>query len=254
MQRAAAHHLPLPVAGRSSNGEQRGLAPLDDAPPRRKYLGRIDPDRLTADDFRSDHGSAPGPVSKVVKRLCDVSIGFCLLVGLIPLLAVTAVAIRLDSRGPVFDCQPRVGRLDRPFTLLRFRCMTTDLGPGFGRRRLREARITRIGGFLRASGIEALPQLINLVRGDLSLVGPRPERPHVVGQMARSIRLYHQRHDVRPGLTGWAEVNLGAGGTVEDARKKLAYDLYYVKHHGLMLDLVTVLATVCIGLSRQSSG
>ncbi|WP_428531244.1 sugar transferase [Rhodopila sp.] len=254
MQRAAAHHLPVPVAGLSSNGERRGLPLLDDAAPRRKYIGRINPDRMTAEDFRCEHGLAPGAVSKALKRLCDVAIGGCLLIGLLPLLAMTAVAIRLDSRGSVFDCQPRVGLLDRPFTLLRFRCMTTDLGLGFGRRRPREARITRIGGFLRASGIEALPQLINLVRGDVSLVGPRPERPHVVGQMARSIRLYHQRHDVRPGLTGWAEVNLGAGGTVEDARKRLAYDLYYVKHHGLILDLVTLLATVCIGLPRRGDG
>ena len=254
MQRMAAHHSPVPVAGLSSNGGRRGLALLDPAAARRSHLGRIDPDRLTAEDFRPGQGLTPGPVSTAIKRLLDAAIGGCLLVGLLPLLVMAAVAIRLDSRGPVFDGQPRVGRLDRPFTLLRFRCMTTDLGPGFGRRRPREPRITRIGGLLRASGIEALPQLINLVRGDLSLVGPRPERPHVVGRMARAIRLYHQRHDVRPGLTGWAEVNLGGGGSVEDARKRLGYDLYYVKHHGLMLDLVTVLATICIGLSRRGGG
>ncbi|WP_428493284.1 sugar transferase [Rhodopila sp.] len=253
MQRTAAHRSPLPVAG-LSNRERRGLALLAPAAPRRSHLGRIDPDRLTAEDFCSGQGLTPGAASRAIKRLLDGVIGGCLLVGLLPLLVMAAMAIRLDSRGPVFDCQPRVGWLDRPFTLLRFRCMTTDLATGFDRRRAREARVTRVGGFLRASGIEALPQLINLVRGDVSLVGPRPERPHVVGQMARAIRLYHQRHDVRPGLTGWAEVNLGAGGSVEDARKRLAYDLYYVKHHGLMLDLVTMLATICIGLSRRGGG
>ena len=209
------------------------------------YRGRIDPWTLTKDDFRPDPGFGAKQIWSTLKRLCDLLIGGFLLVLLLPLLALIAMAIKLDSGGPIFDRQRRVGVLDRPFTLFRFRSMTADkewAGPA-------ERQITRVGRCIRFSRIDRLPQLANVIRGEMSLVGPRPERAHVVGQLARTIPLYHQRHDVRPGLIGWAQVKLGHGDCPEDARERLAHDLYYVKNNGVMLDLIILTTAVQVALS-----
>ena len=158
----------------------------------------------------------------------------------LPLMALTALAIKIDSPGPVFYRQQRIGRFDKPFTLFKFRSMTVDAEAGGNPRwaQQQDPRVTRVGRFIRATRIDELPQLVNVLRGEMSLVGPRPERPHFVEQLARVIPFYRQRAYVKPGLTGWAQVNFPYGASVEDAREKLAYDLYYVKNRTLLLDLL----------------
>jgi lipopolysaccharide/colanic/teichoic acid biosynthesis glycosyltransferase len=235
------------------DGRRRGVRIPGTAAVQQGYLKRIDLHTLTDENYWLPRGIISGRVSAALKRLCDLVIGCCLLVGLLPVMAVTAMAIKIDSRGPIFDCQRCVGWLDKPFTLFKFRSLTSEgCGPRWTRRA--DPRITRVGRFIRASRIDRLPQLANVVRGEMSLVGPRPERPHQVGQLARAIPFYHQRHDVRPGLTGWAQVNLRGGASVEDAREKLAYDLFYVKNRSTMLDLIILISTVRVVLLRQGTG
>ena len=250
MQRAVAQHFPRGASavdtGTVSARDSRGIRTANAAAFQETYLGRIDLRRLTDDDFQSGCDFTAPRRSAPLKRLCDVVIGGGVLVALLPLLAITAAAIKIDSRGPVFCCQTRVGRFDRPFTLFGFRGMSSDAemtGAPHGVYRP-NPRITRVGRFIRATRIDQLPQLANVIRGDISLVGPRAERPALVGQLARAIPFYHQRHNVRPGLTGWAQVHSGRGGALQDARETLAYDLYYVKNRSIMLDLIILLSTL----------
>ena len=219
------------------------------------YLGRVDLDALTADRFLAGDRHSRGRVSAGVKRLCDIVIGSLMLVLALPAMVSAAVAIKLDSPGPVFYRQERVGRFGKTFTIFKFRSMTVN-AEACGKPRWaqkEDPRVTRVGRFIRASRIDELPQLANIIRGDMSLVGPRPERPHFVEQLARAIPFYHQRAYVKPGLTGWAQVNYPYGASVEDAREKLAYDLFYVKHRTVWLDLVTLLSTVRVVLFRDGA-
>jgi exopolysaccharide biosynthesis polyprenyl glycosylphosphotransferase len=219
------------------------------------YLGRVDLDALTADRFLAGDRHSRGRVSAGVKRLCDIVIGSLMLVLALPAMVSAAVAIKLDSPGPVFYRQERVGRFGKTFTIFKFRSMTVN-AEACGKPRWaqkEDPRVTRVGRFIRASRIDELPQLANIIRGDMSLVGPRPERPHFVEQLARAIPFYHQRAYVKPGLTGWAQVNYPYGASIEDAREKLAYDLFYVKHRTVWLDLVTLLSTVRVVLFRDGA-
>jgi lipopolysaccharide/colanic/teichoic acid biosynthesis glycosyltransferase len=164
------------------------------------------------------------------------------------------VLILAESPGPVIYRQERVGLGGKPFTIWKFRSMRNDAeraGPIWAA--LGDARVTRIGAFIRKVRIDELPQLVNILRGDMSLVGPRPERPHFVTQLAAQIPLFHERAQVKPGLTGWAQVNYPYGASVEDARAKLSYDLYYIKHRSVLLDLVILLATVRVVLFQEGS-
>ena len=167
---------------------------------------------------------------------------------------VIAVLVRLDSPGPVLYRQERVGLAGRSFTLLKFRSMRSDAettGPAWAMQR--DPRVTRIGSFIRRTRIDELPQLINVLRGEMSFIGPRPERPHFVEQLAEAIPHYRERARVKPGLTGWAQVNFPYGASVEDARVKLSYDLYYVKHRSPLLDLAILFATVRVILFQEGS-
>ncbi len=161
-------------------------------------------------------------------------------------MALTAIAIKLDSAGPTLYSQERVGENGRVFKIYKFRSMRTD-AESAGKpvwARDRDHRITRIGRFIRKTRLDELPQLWNVMRGDMSFVGPRPERPFFVDQLARQIPFYLQRHAVKPGITGWAQVKYRYGSTVEDAMEKLRYDLYYIKHLSIVFDLTIVLDTV----------
>ncbi len=196
-----------------------------------------------------------GRLEQGLRRGIDIAGSLALLLFTLPLLLLTALAIRLDSPGPVFYRQERVGKGGQVFTLLKFRSMRRDAetagqprwaGPG-------DQRVTRVGRLIRLTRIDEIPQAINVLCGHMSLVGPRPERPAFVDQLSRAIPHYDDRAVVRPGITGWAQVNYPYGASVEDARMKLAYDLYYVKHRSLFLDLLILVATVRVVLFQEGS-
>jgi lipopolysaccharide/colanic/teichoic acid biosynthesis glycosyltransferase len=188
-----------------------------------------------------------GALSDAVRRARDVMGCLVLLVLVMPLLMVMACLIKLDSRGPVLYRQERVGLHGRVFTLLKFRSMRMDAeacGPCWAAER--DPRVTRVGTFIRATRIDELPQLLNVLRGEMSLIGPRPERPHFTALLARTIPSYADRTEILPGITGWAQVNYPYGASVEDARFKLAYDLHYIRSRSLLLDLYILIATMRI--------
>ena len=165
----------------------------------------------------------------------------------LPIVLVTAVLIKLDSRGPVFYRQERVGTNGKPFVLLKFRSMRVDAeqdGPVWASKH--DDRTTRIGRIIRKIRVDEIPQFWNILRGEMNFVGPRPERPHFVAQLAEEIPYYEQRHLIPPGLTGWAQIKYPYGASIEDARQKLQYDLFYVKNQSLMLDAIVLFETVKI--------
>jgi sugar transferase (PEP-CTERM system associated) len=170
------------------------------------------------------------------------------LVGLIfslPVMLVTIVFIKLESKGPVFYKQERVGKGGQTFMVLKFRSMRTDAekdGPRWAT--TDDERITRVGRFIRKVRIDELPQFWNILRGDMNFVGPRPERPHFVSQLAKEIPYYEQRHLIAPGLTGWAQIKYPYGASIEDARRKLEFDLYYIKNQSLLMDAMILFETV----------
>jgi exopolysaccharide biosynthesis polyprenyl glycosylphosphotransferase len=201
-----------------------------------------------------DEPAAAGRRQAVVQRLTDIALSLTLLAVTLPLMLVTAGAIACDSRGPVMYRQQRVGLHGRVFTLLKFRSMRQDAearGPVWAMQS--DPRVTRVGAFIRLARIDELPQLFNVLRGEMSFIGPRPERPHFVAQLEQVLPFYGDRALAKPGLTGWAQVNYPYGASVEDARAKLSYDLYYVRHRGLALDLLILLATVRVVLFQRGA-
>ena len=206
----------------------------------------VDPDAVQPSWLIFSDGYRHSAMAKLSKRCFDIVFALALLLFTLPLMAVTALLIVLDSKGPVFYKQERAGLNGRPFSVIKFRSMRTDAEKDGSPRwaAQRDARVTRVGALIRKLRIDELPQLLNVLRGEMSLVGPRPERPCFVEEFTKQIPFYAQRHCVKPGITGWAQVNYPYGASLEDARKKLAYDLYYVKNCGLFLDLIVVLQTV----------
>jgi lipopolysaccharide/colanic/teichoic acid biosynthesis glycosyltransferase len=170
-------------------------------------------------------------------------------------MALTALAIALESPGPIFYCQERMGEHGKVFTLCKFRSMRTDAEHGGTPIWAKENddRATRVGRFIRLTRLDELPQLWNVVRGDMSFVGPRPERPFFVEQLAAVIPFYIERHVVKPGVTGWAQVKYRYGSSVEDAMEKLRYDLYYIKHMSIVFDLTIVIDTVKVVMARKGA-
>jgi exopolysaccharide biosynthesis polyprenyl glycosylphosphotransferase len=188
---------------------------------------------------------------EVSRRALDVIGSLLLLAFAVPLLLLVAFLIRVDSTGPVLYRQSRVGLHGRIFTMLKFRSMRVDAevaGPCWATDR--DPRMTRIGAFIRATRLDEVPQLLNVLRGEMSLVGPRPERPHFVQQLAAIIPRYNERTHVLPGITGWAQINYPYGASVEDARAKLAFDLFYISNQALLLDLRILLRTIPVVLFR----
>lgn len=179
-----------------------------------------------------------------IKRTLDVVISFVGIVLTAPFMLLTALAVRLESPGPVFFTQERVGKGGKTFRLVKFRSMRTDAekdGPVWAKQN--DDRITRVGKVIRKTRLDELPQFWNVLTGDMSLVGPRPERPFFVEQLSRKIPFYDMRHVVRPGCTGWAQVRWRYGASEEDAMQKLQYDLYYIKHLSIRRDLLTMFDT-----------
>lgn len=186
------------------------------------------------------------------KRMSDIVISFMTTVVAAPLFPFIALAIKLDSEGPIFYKQTRVGRDGREFRVLKYRTMVKDADGMSGAKWQKEdPRHTRVGKFLRKSYLDELPQIINILKGEMSFVGPRPERPEYVAHLKEKIPFYEMRLLVTPGITGWAQINMENDASVEDAPEKMQYDLYYIKNKTFLLDLLIALKTILIILQRQ---
>jgi exopolysaccharide biosynthesis polyprenyl glycosylphosphotransferase len=213
-------------------------APVEPLPRISSAGARVDTPPRVASERRTPSGWQP------VKRGVDVSVSLIALIALSPVMACLALLTKLESRGPALFVQERVGQDGKIFTLLKFRSMRVDAevrsGPVFAKPN--DPRCTRTGRFMRRYSLDELPQLINVLRGDMSLVGPRPERPYFVAQFSQSIPRYHDRHRVKSGITGWAQVNGLRGDTSIDERTR--YDLHYVEHWSPSLDIQIMLRTI----------
>lgn len=188
-------------------------------------------------------------------RILSVLLSLSALLILAPVMLVVMVWIKIDSPGPVFFRQERVGRNGQPFILWKFRSMCVhaerETGPVWSQKN--DPRVTRLGRFLRRSRLDEVPQLYNVLRGDMSLIGPRPERPGFVNELSATTPYYKIRHAVMPGLTGWAQINYAYANSIEDSVEKLQYDLFYVKHRSIALDLIIAFETIKTILVRPGS-
>jgi sugar transferase (PEP-CTERM system associated) len=180
-----------------------------------------------------------------VARLLDLSVSFVVLMIGWPIMLLTALAILIEDGRPVFYRQTRVGLLGKPFELLKFRSMAKNAEEGAAQwAQHNDSRVTKVGAYIRKLRFDELPQLLNIIAGDMRFVGPRPERPEFVESLAAKIPYYHERHCVKPGLTGWAQLSYPYGSSERDALEKLQFDLYYVKNQSLIFDLIILLQTV----------
>ncbi|HGG59971.1 MAG TPA: TIGR03013 family PEP-CTERM/XrtA system glycosyltransferase [Gammaproteobacteria bacterium] len=209
--------------------------------------GKLRLDIMSPSTLIFSEGFAQGMFRDVVERVFDVAGSLLLLAVASPVMLLTAVAIKIEDglRAPVIYRQTRIGKDGKPFSVLKFRSMREDaekLGAQWARDD--DDRVTRVGSVIRKLRIDELPQTINVLRGDMSFVGPRPERPEFVRELARKLPYYSERHRVKPGITGWAQLNYPYGASDRDALEKLQYDMYYAKHHTLILDLFILIQTV----------
>jgi sugar transferase (PEP-CTERM system associated) len=219
-----------------------------------RLTGKILIDDLKPSWLVFSDGFRVGRATRALKRTLDLALAIIGLILAAPLMVLTALAIRLESPGPILYWQERVGQHGRIFTLCKFRSMRTDAEHGTPVwATARDNRVTRVGRFIRLTRLDELPQLWSVLRGDMSFVGPRPERPYFVEQLAAAIPFYLERHVVKPGLTGWAQVKYQYGSSVEDAMEKLRYDLYYIKHMSLIFDLTIALDTVKVIVSAKGA-
>ncbi len=220
-----------------------------------KTLGQIRLDYLNASWLIFGDGFNQGSWRTAIKRVFDVFIASLLLILATPIMLLTTLLIKLESPGPALYRQDRVGQNSRVFPVIKFRSMRTDAEKD-GKPRWASAnddRVTRIGYYIRRLRIDELPQLFNVLRGQMSLVGPRPERPYFVDKLTQEIPFYALRQSVKPGVTGWAQVRYHYGSTVEDSQEKLQFDLYYVKNHTLFLDLVVLVETIGVVLTGKGA-
>jgi sugar transferase (PEP-CTERM system associated) len=215
-----------------------------------RETGHVQLDSLNTSWMVFSEGFHRNAVQNVLKRLFDVGVSLTLLALTLPVMLLTALAIRLEDGGPIFYRQDRVGECGFPFRILKFRSMRVDAEKdGVARwASSNDDRVTRVGRFIRTTRIDELPQVFNVLRGDMSFVGPRPERPHFVRDLTRQIPYYSSRHTVKPGITGWAQIRYPYGASVEDATKKLQFDLYYAKNHTLFLDMIILAQTAQVVL------
>jgi len=211
-----------------------------------RLTGKILVDNLKPSWLIFSDGFVVSRPTRVLKRAFDVVLASVAFVLAAPFMVLTALAVYFDSDGPILYCQERVGENGKLFTLIKFRSMRVDAEqPGTPLwAQDGDERVTRVGRIIRTTRLDELPQLWNVIRGDMSFVGPRPERLYFVEQLAAEIPFYQQRHSVKPGLTGWAQVKYRYGSSIEDAIEKLRYDLYYIKHVSIALDLSIVFDTV----------
>ena len=243
MSRTAAH-LPRPALRVVFDDEAAGTGPVDRSDPADDgVVGRTGDTTVARRPMPLCPVDGVSPDASPLPRLFDVVVGAILLVACAPLLLLIAALCKLLQPGPVFYCQERVGRNGQPFQMLKFRSMRVDAerntGPVFAVSN--DPRCTRLGVWLRRSCCDELPQLLNVIRGEMSLVGPRPERTFFVGQFRRCIPRYDDRHSVRPGITGWAQINGWRGDT--HIEERLQFDLEYVQRRSLLFDVQILLRT-----------
>jgi sugar transferase (PEP-CTERM system associated) len=227
-----------------------GVRVVDMATHFEKTLGQIRRDSVSAGWLIFGNGFEQGLMRTAVKRLFDMVCASALILITWPVMMFTAIFIKLESKGPVLYFQERVGLNGRIFRVVKFRsmCANAEMDGQPRWAAAGDARVTRVGRRIRKLRIDELPQLFSVLGGDMSLVGPRPERPFFVDQLTRELPYYAVRQSVKPGVTGWAQVRYHYGASVEDAAEKLQYDLYYVKNHSLFLDLVVLFETVGVVL------
>lgn len=232
-----------------------GVRVLDVASHFEQTLGQIRLDALYAGWLIFGDGFAQGVQRTLIKRIFDIVCASMLLILACPVMLLTTLAIAMESGFPILYRQERVGLNGKIFNVIKFRSMCTDAEKD-GKPRWATAgdnRVTRVGRIIRKLRIDELPQLFSVLKGDMSLVGPRPERPFFVDQLTAKIPFYAVRHSVKPGVTGWAQVRYPYGASVEDAAEKLQYDLYYVKNHTLFLDIVVLFETVWVVLTARGA-
>lgn len=215
-----------------------------------EITGKLLIENITPSWFIFSNGFRMTASAKLYKRIFDMAFSFIGLLLILPVIPLVALLIKIDSRGPVFLRQVRVGELDKPFVLYKFRTMREDAENGTGAvwAKKDDPRVTRVGRLLRKTRIDELPQLFNVLRGEMSFIGPRPERPEFVATLKKIIPYYSERHFVKPGVTGWAQVRYPYGASVEDAIEKLRYDLYYIKNISPYLDMLIAVDTAKVML------
>jgi len=194
------------------------------------------------------------PSQQLTRRIASFLVAALGLLLFLPFFPFVALAVRLSSNGPLFFRQTRIGMNGKTFSVYKFRSMVQDAEASGAKWATRnDPRITPFGNFMRKTRIDEIPQLWNVLRGDMGLVGPRPERPEFVPWLAEQLPFYDLRHMIRPGLTGWAQVRFKYGATLEDSREKLEYDLYYIKHMSLGLDLMIMFETIKTIVRRRGA-
>jgi len=233
----------------------QGVRVLDLASHFEQTLGQIRLDSLYAGWLIFGDGFGQGLIRTVVKRIFDIICASILIALSLPVMIVVAILIALEDGFPLLYRQERVGLNGRLFNVIKFRSMRRDAEKD-GKpiwAQAKDNRVTRLGQLIRKLRIDELPQLFSVLKGDMSLVGPRPERPFFVDQLTKEIPFYAVRHSVKPGVTGWAQVRYHYGATVQDSAEKLQYDLYYVKNHSLFLDIVVLFETVGVVLTGKGA-
>jgi len=220
-----------------------------------KITGKIEVENLNPSWLVFGQGFRRGAIFIMIRRVISVGISLLGLFLALPLFPFIILAIRFGSKGPVFYSQTRVGKGGRTFQVMKFRTMRQDAEAGTGPQwaGTHDPRVTRVGKFLRSSRLDEIPQLWCVLKGDMAFVGPRPERPEFIDMLSKEIPYYGVRHMVRPGLTGWAQVRYKYGSTIEDAREKLQYDLFYIKNASVGLDLLIMFQTVKTVLLRRGA-
>lgn len=214
-----------------------------------QHVGKVNLKRYYNYNSLINHDFVPSKINAILKRIFDVAISISMLVILSPLLLIIAAIIKLYDGGSIFYTQQRIGKKGKIFNIYKFRSMQENAEKnGAQWASKNDNRITPIGKFMRQTRIDELPQLINILKNDMSIVGPRPERPEFTTDLTRHIQYYNERHRIKPGLTGWSQINMGYGDSIAHAREKLEYDLYYLKYYNLSLDLLILLKTISVVL------
>jgi sugar transferase (PEP-CTERM system associated) len=234
--------------------KMRGIAIEEGVEFYEHLTGRLQVESLRPSFLIFSEGFKKSKWTMWTKRVVEFSLSLIGLILLFPLILVIFVLVKIDSRGPVFYRQERVGERGKIFELLKFRSMVENAeanGPVWAEEN--DKRITRVGRWLRKWRFDEVPQLFNVLRGDISFVGPRPERPYFVGQLRKEIPFYDQRLSVKPGVTGWAQIKYRYGASKEDALEKLKYDLYYIKNLSPLFDLLIILETIKVVLFRKGA-